>query len=221
MAFTFDLLDMFHQLTLQGKINMYDFFLAIEHKTDNTGLFKLPPHYKQFAVIIREWQLLQMLKHVGCSHDPTGIEATAPGALAVECPACPRPGYNMLDYDDLMEDDRYAAEMMLAVDAKFRLKLKDRKIKDIELTPGWAYFVEEDKYQKVLRNHLSQPELSSCNSQFSMLTKVNMLKMTGKLSITDLQKGEKYVTMDYIILSTLAVYGVLLWLQLSYDIACQ
>ncbi|TFY75162.1 hypothetical protein EWM64_g8850 [Hericium alpestre] len=111
----------------------------------------------------------------------------------------------MPDYDDLMEDDRYAAEMMLAVDANFCLKLKDQKIKDIELAPGWAYFVEEDKYQKVLCNHLSQPEPSSCNSQFSVLTKANTLKTTGKLGITDLQKGEKYVTMDYIILSTLAV----------------
>ena len=28
------------------------------------------------------------------------------------------------------------------LDANFRLKLKDRGFKDMELAPGWAYFVE-------------------------------------------------------------------------------
>jgi hypothetical protein len=37
-AFTFDLLDTFHLLTLQGKISAYDFYYSIANKTDNTGL---------------------------------------------------------------------------------------------------------------------------------------------------------------------------------------
>jgi hypothetical protein len=37
-AFTFELLNTFHLLTLQGKINAYDFYLALVRKTDNTGL---------------------------------------------------------------------------------------------------------------------------------------------------------------------------------------
>ena len=36
-AFTFDLLDTFHKLTLQGKLNLYDFYLSIMQKTDNCG----------------------------------------------------------------------------------------------------------------------------------------------------------------------------------------
>jgi len=36
-AFTFDVLDTYHKLSLQGKLNLYDFYLAIMQKTDNCG----------------------------------------------------------------------------------------------------------------------------------------------------------------------------------------
>ena len=39
-AFSFDLLETYHKLTLQGKLNVYDFYLAIMQKTDNRGQFK-------------------------------------------------------------------------------------------------------------------------------------------------------------------------------------
>lgn len=39
-AFTFDLLDTYHKLTLQGKLNLYDFYFGILHKTNNHGRAK-------------------------------------------------------------------------------------------------------------------------------------------------------------------------------------
>ena len=33
------------------------------------------------------------------------------------------------------------------IDANFRAKSKDRGFSDIELAPGWSYYVEETKYQ--------------------------------------------------------------------------
>ena len=42
--------------------------------------------------------------------------------------------------------------MFLALDANFRLTLKDRKINDPELGSGWAYFVEIQRYLE----HISQ-----------------------------------------------------------------
>ena len=36
-AFTFDVLDTYHKLTLQGKLNLYDFYLSTMQKTDNCG----------------------------------------------------------------------------------------------------------------------------------------------------------------------------------------
>ena len=36
-AFSFDLLETYHKITLQGKLNLYDFYLAIMQKSDNQG----------------------------------------------------------------------------------------------------------------------------------------------------------------------------------------
>lgn len=40
-VFTFDLLDTYHKILLQGKLNLYDFYNAITQKTDNHGSSKL------------------------------------------------------------------------------------------------------------------------------------------------------------------------------------
>src|SRR5260370_2464211 len=37
-AFTFDILNTFHLLMLQGKASTYEFYCALQHKTDNTGI---------------------------------------------------------------------------------------------------------------------------------------------------------------------------------------
>lgn len=37
-AFTFEALELFHQLTLQGKTTAWDFYSALLYATDNTGL---------------------------------------------------------------------------------------------------------------------------------------------------------------------------------------
>jgi len=40
-AFTYDTLDSFHLLTLQGKTSAYDFYYSLVHKFDNTGLLNV------------------------------------------------------------------------------------------------------------------------------------------------------------------------------------
>ena len=40
-AFTFDLLDTYHKLSMQGKLNLYDFYNSIMQKTDNRGHAKV------------------------------------------------------------------------------------------------------------------------------------------------------------------------------------
>lgn len=45
------------------------------------------------------------------------------------------------------------------LDANFRLKLKDRGFDDVELTSGWAYFVEDSKYQGFIKGMGDQQEV--------------------------------------------------------------
>lgn len=112
-AFTFDCLDTFHELTLQGKTPLYDFYYTILHKTDNLELNKtivsysyqlesifmliglIQYRYPEFHHAFRIWRNLLMLKRAGRGQDPAGASATAQGELAVECPACPHPGRNL------------------------------------------------------------------------------------------------------------------------------
>ena len=54
---------------------------------------------------------------------------------------------------------RYIYTQFLAVDGNFKLRLKDRGITDPELAPGWAYFVEEETYQRFIKDFIDQPEV--------------------------------------------------------------
>src|SRR5277367_5315352 len=45
--------------------------------------------------MVREWRHLKMLKRAGWVHTSDGIEGTKPGELALLCPACPQPDYNL------------------------------------------------------------------------------------------------------------------------------
>jgi len=45
--------------------------------------------------VFRLWRNIMSLKRAGRGHDPSGIDGTLPGALTVECPACPHPGRNL------------------------------------------------------------------------------------------------------------------------------
>lgn len=50
-AFTFEVLENFHYLTLQGKATAWDFYQALVHRTDNTGLFE--PRVSEFLTAVQ------------------------------------------------------------------------------------------------------------------------------------------------------------------------
>ena len=58
--------------------------------------------------VVRQWRNLQALKRGGRGHDPTGVDGTQEGELAVQCRACPLPGVNLPEgWENAPEDDRY------------------------------------------------------------------------------------------------------------------
>ncbi len=116
-AFTFEVLNLFQELNLQGKLSLYDFWKGLERATDNSGCAAVPvsltdaisvgyvisprrcsgiqDRYKQFSHVVRCWRNLMMLKRAGRAHDPSGASATQEGELALDCPACPHPEKNL------------------------------------------------------------------------------------------------------------------------------
>ncbi|KAK0237361.1 hypothetical protein EDD85DRAFT_953359 [Armillaria nabsnona] len=130
----------------------------------------------------------------------------------------------------------------MAVDANFhlrRLNVSD-EINDPSLNQGYAYFMEEEGFKAHLETYsgvIPEEEKSMCNNHDAVklansrggkgaaVTGVSAVvcgchNMKRPLSVGDLQKGERYLNMDYFILSTLS-YDTPPDLVISYDIVCQ
>ncbi|KAI0056878.1 hypothetical protein BV25DRAFT_1920621 [Artomyces pyxidatus] len=239
-AATFQCMDTFHLLSLQGKVTGYDFYKSLELLTDASGLSKVPDRAASFMMMARQWRHITMMKRAGRGHDPLGIDGTSPGECAVACPACPLPGVNIPDDWEVAPKNRsWLYRLILAMDANFRLKnrLRSSRAKDPGLNTGMAYFVGDDEYNRHVEMFKEQNEISGC-SRFAAVAAANLksskgLRVTGVGGIFcarhdfwrgnglgDLQKGERYCNMDYIFLSSL-VNVANKSLLVSYDIACQ
>ncbi|KAI0669043.1 hypothetical protein C8Q78DRAFT_1194055 [Trametes maxima] len=238
-AFTIELLKLFHALNLKAKTNVYDFYQTLLRVTDNSGLAKHPHRYKQFCHTVRLWRHLRQLKRGGRGHHPEGVSGTPPGSLAVACPACPCPGKNLPEDWELAPADKlWLYTLYLMMDANFKCRCKDRGLDDVELAPGWSYYVNEERFQEYLKNTANyQAERNTCSAEHNAILKANLRKegyiASGIGAVFcarhaffrpngagDLHLGEKYPYMDYLLVSTLL--GVLLLLLvISYDIACQ
>ncbi|KAG1818400.1 hypothetical protein EV424DRAFT_1472735 [Suillus variegatus] len=220
------ILELFHLLSFESKVSSYEFYHSLARRSDNTGTSSIKDHYSEFMRMRREWCHIMQLMHAGCGHDPK---------------ACPHLGINILDrWEDSPPDIRWRYALFPAIDANFWLKHKavSSNDRDPSLNSGWAYFVEEDAYKKFLSERSTErQERSTCvshNAVNTVDTKVSRgLAATGVGSVVcvrhkmrlpnsvgDLQKGEKYITMDYLVFSVLVSFGLAVF-NLSYDIACQ
>ncbi|KAH7917830.1 hypothetical protein BV22DRAFT_1108497 [Leucogyrophana mollusca] len=240
-AATFSLLEEFHLLSLESKVSAYEYYQSLARRSCNTGMTLVKDRYEQFLRVMREWQHLKMLKRAGRGHDPMGPEGTQEGGCAVLCPACPHPGKNLpSDWETAPRIQRWLYALFVAIDANFRLKRKlvSKDAVDPSLSQGWSFFVAESPYKVFLKDHIDEPqEKSTCSSHNAVDmadTKSSRgLAATGvgtvdcachnmKLAcgVGDLQKGEKYVNMDYLFFSALRGTSLKV-LNVSYDIACQ
>ncbi|KAF7331971.1 CxC2 domain-containing protein [Mycena kentingensis (nom. inval.)] len=213
-------LDFFQILSLQGKTTAYDFYASLETLTNAVGV-KPPDRYRVFLRVARQYRHLMLLKRAGRGHDRYGVMGTAEGELALRCPAC-------------------LYTLYIAMDACFRLKrrLISSWARDPGLGTGWAYMIAPGPYLAYIESVGEQKEMSTCsglaaidhaNDKFSRgyaVTGVGMgvcarHEFILPTSVGDLQKGERYSNMDYIFMAFMRHFMALLWLVVSYDIACQ
>ncbi|KAF7361099.1 CxC2 domain-containing protein [Mycena sanguinolenta] len=179
-----------------------------------------------FRHIVRQYRTTVMMKRAGRGHDPTG------GNQSPE-------GWDKIDWKSMPEDLCYKYFLFLAQDCNFRLVNRDVSSsgKDPILGDGYGYFVNNEKYAEFLRGHVSEEEISSC-SGFRALFLANRKHVKGLCTtgvggvtcarhnmwrpngIGDLQLGERFCNMDFILFSALLSI-IIVYLILSYDIACQ
>ncbi|KAJ7023305.1 hypothetical protein C8F04DRAFT_1271494 [Mycena alexandri] len=239
---TFRCVELFHILTLQGKVTTYDFYSGLEKVTDNTGLVKIKDRYKSFMRVMREWQHLVMVKRGGVGNDrKRKVADTRPGELGPDCPGCPRPKVNIPDgWEFATGEERFLYILFIAINTCFRLKrrLVSSERKDPSLGPGWSFFTEDVPYREYLLGVTDQKEMSTCsglaaldyaNTKFSRgygSTGVGLgvcarHEFVQKSGAADLQKGERYANMDYIFASLMCHHDQKLLKFISYDICCQ
>ncbi|KAH9478096.1 hypothetical protein JR316_0010334 [Psilocybe cubensis] len=214
-AATFDVLEHFQLLSFNSKVSGYEFYHTLARITDNMGTRPPPDRYPVFMRIVREWRHIRLLKRMGRGHAESGVKGTKEG--------------------------EWLYSLFIAIDANFRLKRMNVSSdeRDPGLNHGYAYMVESNKFKNYLATYDGRiaDEKSTCNNHDAIKSanargghgtaasglgtaECSRHDMKRPVSVGDLQKGERYVNMDYFFLSSIA-YTILLRIVVSYDIACQ
>ncbi|KAJ7084884.1 hypothetical protein B0H15DRAFT_951369 [Mycena belliarum] len=237
---TFAALDLFRLLSVVGNVNVHDFVGMLERQTDACRVKAVPDRYKAFGRMARQYAFLLRLIRAGRVHDAAGVWATKGGECAVLCWTCPQDDKNLPEgWRDVAPQFRFLYMLLLAIDANFRLKsrLRANQRDDDPLGPGWGHLLEEPPYKEHLKNYVAEKDVSTCIAFAALLQKDTRMTTGLRCSgvggvvcarhevvrpqgIGDLQKGERYANMDYILLAS--VIGITaMYLAISYDIACQ
>ncbi|KAH9916110.1 uncharacterized protein BXZ73DRAFT_53996, partial [Epithele typhae] len=232
-AMTFRMLDLFQELNFQAKTNLHDFERTLQRITDNSGCAP-----SLLSHCVRLWRHIVALKRAGRGHDPAGVESTQPGDLAVECPACPHTDKNLPEgWASADDNTRWLYTLFLMMDGNFRARLKDRGLDSIQLSLGWAYFVESNAYTTFINSIGDQTEKSSCTVEHKAILNANTRRegyitsgvgailcarhaLCRRSGMGDIFLGEKYAIFDYLLSSTVADSDTP-QLLISYDLACQ
>ncbi|EMD36395.1 hypothetical protein CERSUDRAFT_18702, partial [Gelatoporia subvermispora B] len=239
---TFRVLEHFDIESAQAGVSAQSFYKTLARRTDNTGLDPPKDRYSAFLRIMREWRYLKSLKRSGRGHEPGGHKYTAPGDLAVLCPACPQPGKNLPEgWEDAPPTKRWLYRLFVGIDGNFRLKRRKVSSSKVDpcLTNGQAYFVDEDRYKAHIKafDKKIKEEKNTCNNHdAAMLANIKGYEslaasgvvaaqcvrheMKRPCSVGDLQRGERYVNVDFVLLESMRACLVSR-VVISYDIACQ
>ncbi|KAJ7809233.1 hypothetical protein B0H14DRAFT_2379873, partial [Mycena olivaceomarginata] len=243
---TFAVVRLFQLLNCLGKVSAHDFLRSLEFLTNNDGLSPVPDRRRAFRHIVLQYRTTLRMKRAGRGHDPSGVNGTAQGELALQCRACPQPGRNLPDgwdkinWDEMPEDlRRYKYFQFTSQDCNFRLNNRNvsSASKDPILGDGYGYFVNNKKYTEFLGTQVTEDEISSCSGFQALFLankkRVKGLRTTGVGGVTcarhnmwrpngigPLQLGERYGNMDFIFFSSI-LNTIIYFLILSYDIACQ
>ncbi|KAJ7041341.1 hypothetical protein C8F04DRAFT_1253041 [Mycena alexandri] len=220
-----------------------NFYNALARETNNTGNFQPRNRYSEFLLMTREWRHIQQLKRFGRVHLPGGCRGIPGGACALRCPACPQPGMNLVpdgEWRRVPPEKCYLYALFVAINANFRMKRKQVSSEeaDPDLNKGSAFFSEVNEYMKHVREHwdfeqeksrcvshdaVDQPDREARGTASSGIGTVDCARHNMKRpnGVGDLQKGERYINMDYMFWKSLDDCDNLVQLMVSYDIVCQ
>ncbi|KAI0050260.1 hypothetical protein FA95DRAFT_1454082, partial [Auriscalpium vulgare] len=234
-AFTLAVMKDFQLLALQTQAPAGDLMRYLARSSDNIDPDDVDDRYREYMISQREFAYLSATKR---ANEQPRRDMNA-GSLAVLCPACPQPGINMDPHWQTREDDlRFLDAMYYATDGNFHLnqKIKPMDMADTPLTMGAAYFAHEGDYAKFLPRvpPRKEPEETTCHEFGALGYGAHTGKVSGVVGLycqrhmfalagglVDLQKGERFANVDYVMLTALQPYMDLTTHVSGYDINCQ
>ncbi|KAJ7180030.1 hypothetical protein C8R43DRAFT_871280 [Mycena crocata] len=239
---TFAALDFFRLLSVVANVNVRDFVSTLERNTNANATESVPvcDRYKAFGRMSRQWGFLKRMMRAGCAQHPGGMKDAKRGEAAVECWTCPHDGKNIPDgWREVDAEFRFLYMLILALDANFRMKSRLRRNARVDkpLGAGLGYMLDGEPYREHLKDYVAEKDVSTCIAFAALLQKdtrvTTGLRCSGvggvvcarhevvrPQGIGDLQKGERYANMDYILLASIVGVAAM-YIAISYDIACQ
>ncbi|KAJ7117958.1 hypothetical protein C8R43DRAFT_901603 [Mycena crocata] len=242
---TLSVIRLFHNLNCLGKVSAFHFLRSLELLTNKDGLAPPPNRRRAFMYIVRQYIMTEPMKRAGRGHANSGVNGTAQGELVPLCRSCPQFGKNCpmhcatMDWSTMPEDLSYKYFTFLAQDCNFRLINRNvsTEARDPVIDDGMGFFCNREEYKSFLRKKVDEEEVSSCSGFRAMFLantkRIKGLRATGVGGVTcarhnmwqpngigDLQAGERFCNMDFLLFSAL-LNSIVMFLVLSYDIACQ
>ncbi|KAJ7170324.1 hypothetical protein C8R43DRAFT_944839 [Mycena crocata] len=242
---TISVIRLFHNLNCLGKVSAFHFLRSLELLTNKDGLAPVPNRRRAFMYIVWQYIMTEPMKRAGRGHTDSGVGGTAQGELVPLCRGCPQFGKNVaeacrhIDWSSMPEDLSYKYFTFLAQDCNFRLINRDvsTEARDPVIDDGLGFFCNREEYKVWLRRKVDEEDISTCSGFRAMFLantkRIKGLRATGVGGVTcarhnmwqpngigDLQAGERYCNMDFILFSAL-LNSIIMFLILSYDIACQ
>ncbi|KLO06221.1 hypothetical protein SCHPADRAFT_946269 [Schizopora paradoxa] len=240
VCFTFDLMKDFHVHSHTSKKSAYDYMQAIRRKT-NVLVSDVTDPYPQFMRATRLWRFLTIEKRSGRAFGLDNfVKFRPPGSVALPCLPCPYPGFNMAPNWWIEVIEAYIHDKRAEMDGNFHLckMSKNCNKKDHSLWRGSSCLHQrEDIETHVSKFGADISEKSTC-VKFNATENQNRMKhrgedITGIFSIlcchgvpeplgsVDLQRGERYINVDFVLASVLRNLRGLKRMVLAYDVACQ
>ncbi|KAF9037328.1 hypothetical protein BDZ89DRAFT_1220764 [Hymenopellis radicata] len=243
---TLDALDLFHALTLNGKLSAYAFYKSLIYLTDALGIKVPKKRYQPFLRMIRQYRHLMLMMRAGKGSQKDGASVFKPGELVLKCPACPIPSVNLPpNWKERVDQGfpRYLYRKTISLDACFRLTNLHRsnQATDPSLHPGAGFMLDDagdSEYGAHVLRNASQKDMNTC-SGFRAIAHADSknntgLRCTGVVaalcsrhemvsaqSVGNLQKGERFCNSDFVACTALRDDHDLKEVCFSYDIACQ
>ncbi|RPD67803.1 hypothetical protein L226DRAFT_474379 [Lentinus tigrinus ALCF2SS1-7] len=234
-ATTLTTLETLHNLSLQAHVNYHDYLEHLKRMTDGVLTSEVPDRYRELTHSMRQYSFVRLCRRRGV----TAGSKIPPRTLVVECPACPHPERNVRkNFFKRAKEFIHVDALRVTFDGNFHFNLKWKQTdkNDFPLVQGAGFFVHADdmaKYLKKADRGAKTKETSTCNHFGAM----DYGKYKGEVSgivavlcrhgftlpagVVDLHFGERFVYVDFAVVSALQPYLSLPLWQLIYDIMCQ